>query len=160
MLNHEIGDIFLIDVFALQVLSAVELIAQAKCIHNGSNAIQTSNTVLNHGWIHGGNTAKRLCDRSRLTNTAGLNHDVVEFLQARNVVNLFHQVRLQRAADATILKSHKAVVLLAHDATFLNEAGIDVYFTDIVYYYGKFDAVAVRQNAVDECGFSAAQVAC
>ena len=94
----------------------------------------------------------------RLANAAGLNHNIVEALLADDVAQLFDQIHLQRATNATILQSHEAFLLLSDDATFLDEVGIDIHLADVVDDNRELDATLVGEYSVQKSCFSAAQI--
>ena len=72
---------------------------------------------------------------------------------------LLHKVHLQRAADATILEGHKAILLLPHHAAALDKVGIDIHLAEVVDDDGELDTAAVGKDAVEEGGFAATEVA-
>ena len=94
----------------------------------------------------------------RLAYSAGFYYYVVELVLAYNVVELFHKVHLQRAADAAVLQCHKAVVLLSDYAPFFNQVCIDVHFADVVYDDSELNAFLVGKYVVNQCGFPASEV--
>ena len=97
-------------------------------------------------------------DRLRLTDTAGLDDDIVELLHHDDLVQLLDEVHLQGAADATILQGHQTVVLLPYHATFFNQVGIDVHLAYVVDNHGEFNAFTVVQYLVDHSGLAATEV--
>ena len=143
---------------AHQAFATVELALHAQGVHNGCDAVYARDAVFCVLLLHAGDRADGLRDGSRLADAAGLNDDIVEALHGDDVVQLFHQVHLQRAADAAVLERNQTVVLLVHNPAFLNEACVNVHLADVVHDYGKADSVLVAQNAVQKGGLSAAQV--
>ena len=115
--------------------------------------------MLNILLAHVGNGADGLCDRFWLAYAACLDDDVVEAVELHDVVELLNEIHLERAADASVLQCHKALVLLAHNASLLDEAGININLTNVVDYNGKLDVLFVSENVIYERCFSAAQVA-
>ena len=77
-------------------------------------------------------------------------------MHGQDVLQLLHEVHLQRTADATVLQRHQRVILLTDDAPLLDEVGIDVHLTDVIDDDGKPDAFLVLQDAVQQCGLAAA----
>ena len=71
---------------------------------------------------------------------------------------MLDEVGLERAADAAVLQGNQAVVFLAYHTTFGNQVGVDVDFTQIVDNHGEADAAPVVEDAVDQGGFTAAEV--
>ena len=96
-----------------------------------------------------------LCDRRGLADATRLNDDIVEALGVDDVVELFDEVHLQRAADTSVLQCHEAVVALAYHAALLDEAGVDVHLADVVDDDGEADAFLVFQNTVQKSGLAA-----
>ena len=97
-----------------------------------------------HAW----DRAYSLCYRCRFTDAAGLYYDVVKALQGDDVIQLLHEVHLERAADAAVLQSNERIVLLPHDTALLYHVGIDVYFADVIDNHSKLDALFILQNTV------------
>ena len=87
---------------------------------------------------------------------AGLYHDIVEAVERDDVLQLLHEVHLQRAADTTVLQGHQRVVLLVHDTSLLYKACIDVHLPDIVYDDGELDTLLVLKDTVEQCRLAAA----
>lgn len=67
---------------------------------------------------------------------------------------MFHQIHLQSAADATVLKGYEVIgPVIAYYAPFLNERGIDVHLAYVVDNYGKANAAFVGKYTVEESCF-------
>ena len=79
---------------------------------------------------------------------------------AGELVELLHEVHLQRAADAAVLQCDEAVVFLAHDPAFLYQGGVDVDFAEVIDDHGELDSFSVGEYAVQQSGLSAAEVTC
>ena len=59
-------------------------------------------------------------------------------------MHLLDQVGPQRAADASILERHQALVFLAYYASLLDQVGIDVHLANVVDDHSELDALFVR----------------
>ncbi len=160
LLDDQVLDVLLADVLACQAVATRELALQAQGIDHGDDAVEARHAVLDKLSSHLRDGADGLCYGFRLTDAAGLYHDVVETLLLQYVVDLLDQVHLQRTADAAVLQGHEALVLLAHDTAFLYQVGIDVYLAYVVDDDGKLDSSLVCENTVDQRCLSAAQIAC
>ena len=159
LLNHEALEVVLLQGFTHEVLATGELILQAKGIHHGDDAVEAGEAILIVFIAHAGIGAKCLGDRLRLADATGLDDDVVELTHGGDFAQLLHQVHLQRAADAAVLKGHQAVVSLTDDTTFFNQVGIDIDLAEVVDNDGKLNALAVVKNLVYQCSLAAAEVA-
>ena len=104
------------------------------------------------------NAAYGLCNRLRFTNTAGFNHDIVEFASFHQVLDLLNQIRFQSTAYASVLKSHQTVIFLVHNATFLNEVSIYIDLSDVVDNHCKTDSFTIGKYMVDQCSLATAQI--
>jgi len=91
-----------------------------------------------------------------LADAARLDYDVVEASRRAEVVELLHQVHLQRAADAAVGEGDEAVVLAAHHASLRDEALVYVHLAYVVHDDGEADAPLVAQDAVEQGGLAAA----
>ena len=143
LLYHEVLDVIVLKVLFLQVVAASELALQSHCIDNRRDAVQSYLAVLGVFRVEVRHRADCLRDRRRLADSACLYHDVVKLLHRCYVVQLLHEVHLQRAADASVLQRHEAVVLLSHDSAFLYQFRVYVHFADVVHYDGEFYAFLV-----------------
>ena len=137
-------------------MTALKLITHAQCINHRHNAIQLQIAVLDILWSQRWNAHNGLGYRTGFANATGLNDDIVETVHGQYLLQLFHEVHLQRTADTAILKSHQRVVLLTHYSTLFYQVGIDVYLTDIIDYDGKLNALLILQYAVQKCRLTAA----
>jgi hypothetical protein len=144
---------------AKEVFAAAELVLHTQRVDDGDDAIHYRDSVANVFRSHCGDGADGLSDGLRLAYAAGLDDNVVEAVLAGYVAQLLHEVHLQCAADATVLKCYKAVVFFVNDAAFLYEVGIDVHLAYVVDYYGETYASFVAKNAVEKCCFAAAKIA-
>ena len=158
LLNDEVFDVLFVDVLLGEVRAAIELVFQPQGIHYGDDAIDVWDAILCDFRSHSGHLANRLGDGLWLANAAGFDDDVVELLEGDDVVELLHQVHLERATDASVLKGDQAVVLTPNDATLLDEVGIDVDLAYVVDYHGETDAATVREDSVEEGCLAATQV--
>ena len=160
LLYDEVFDVFFVDVLTGEAFSAVKLALKAQCIGDVHHAVEAwyavSDVFLAHAW----HRTDGLCDGFGLAYSAGFDGDIVESVHLHDVGELCHEVHLQRAADAAILQCHEAVVALSHHASFLYERGIDIHFADVVYDDGKLNVPAVGENAVEQRGLAAAEIAC
>ena len=158
LLDDKVFDILLVDVLARQVVAAGKLALHAQGVDYGNDAVQPADAVSGIHAAHRRYGADGLGNRLGLADAACFDDDVVEALHLQYVAYLFYQVHLQRTADAAVLQGYQAVVLLAYNAAFLDEVGVDIYFADVVDDDGKLDAAFVGQNLVDQCGLSTAQI--
>ena len=149
LLDDERRQIFLVDVVLHQVVAACKLVFHSQSVHNGNDAVESQHSVLDVLRTESRNRADGLCDRRRLANAACLNDDVVELLHVDDFLELFHEVHLQRTADASVLQSHERVVFLSYHASLFYEGSIDVHLADIVDDDCKLDALLVSQNLVE-----------
>ena len=143
LLNHEVLDVVLLESGSQQIAAVAKLIAHAEGIDHRGYAIHHGQSVAHVFKAHRRNRADSLCYWCRLAYSAGLNNDVVEALLTGDVAQLLYEVHLKRAADATVLQGHEAVVLLSHYPALLYEVGIDIHLAYIVDYYGELNATAV-----------------
>ena len=102
----------------------------------------------------------RLCNRSRLTDTTGLNNDIIKLLELYDIVELLNKVHLQSTADTSILQCNKGIILLIYYSTLFYKVGIDIYFTDIIYDNGKFYTFFIVKNTIEECCLTTSQITC
>ena len=103
LLDDQVLDVILIQILTQEVVAVTKFIAHAQGINHRGNTIHNGHAVVHIFQPHSRYGADGLRNGSRLTDTAGLNDDVVETLLASDVAQLFHEVHLQRTADATIL---------------------------------------------------------
>ena len=149
LLDDERRQIFLVDVVLHQVVAACKLVFHSQSVHNGNDAVESQHSVLDVLRTESRNRADGLCDRRRLADAACLNDNVVELLHVDDFLELFHEVHLQRTADASVLQSHERVVFLSYHASLFYEGSIDVHLADIVDDDCKLDAFLVSQNLVE-----------
>ena len=156
LLDDKILEVFLPDVLLHQFLSVAKFVFQSQCVHHRGDAVEAHEPVFDVLRPHRGNGADGLRDGSRLTNAAGLDHDIVKLAHGCDFGELLHEIHFQCAADATVLQSHQRVVFLPHYAAFLYEVGVDIDLPYVVDYHGKLDAALVRQDSVYKGCFAAA----
>ena len=77
-------------------------------------------------------------------------------MQGNNLVQLLHKVHLQGTAYTAVLQSHQAVIIHAYHTTLLDEGGVNVDLTYIIYYNREPDTLAVAENPVQKGCLSAA----
>ncbi len=147
------------DVFLLQGRAAAEFVLHPERIHHRGDAVHVRKGVLHVLRGEGRHGADGLGDGGRLADAAGLDDDVVELAAAGDFRQLGHQVHLEGAADAAVLQGHEALVRRAHDAAFFDEAFVNIHFADVVDHDGELDALAVGEDAVQEGGLAASQIA-
>ncbi len=143
LLDDEVLDVLIVNLLFRQAVATGELALQAQAVHHRADTVEARHAVLRILSAHAPHRADGARDRFRLADAAGLYHDVVEPLHLLYLVELLYQVHLQRAADASVLQRHQAVVLLAHDAAFLNQVRVDVHLADIVHDDGELNAPLV-----------------
>ncbi len=156
LLDYERGEVFLVEVVLQQVGAVGKLVFHAERIHHGDDAVEAQNAVLDILGAKCGDGADGLGDGGWLADAAGLDHDIVETLHVNDFLQLFHEVHLQRAADAAVLQAYERIVLLVHHAAFLDEGSVDVHLADVVDDDCKLDAFLVSQNLIEQSGLSAA----
>ena len=149
LLDDERRQVFLVDIVLHQVVAACKLVFHSQSVHHGDDAVESQHSVLDVLWSECRDRADGLCDRRRLADTACLDDDVVELLHVNDFLELFHEVHLQRTADASVLQSHERVVFLSYHASLFYEGSIDVHLADIVDDDCKLDAFLVSQNLVE-----------
>ena len=157
LLDDETLEVVLAHVRFLQGIAKAELIAHAERIDNSHDGIKTRHSVL-HDLLRDHLRISRdgLGDRCRLADTRGLNDDIVELLLIDDIVELLHEIHLQRAADATVLKSYERVIPLTDDTAVLDERRVDVHLADIIDDNGKLNAFLILQYAIQKRGLAAA----
>ena len=160
MLDDEVLDVLLVDVFLRESGAAVELVLEPECIHDGDDAVEVRHAVLCDFRCHSCHRADGLCDGFRFADAACFDDDVVELLECDDVIELLHEVHLECAADASVLQGDEAVVLSPDDASLLYEVGVDVHFPQVVDDNGKAYAATVCEDAVQKCCLAAAQITC
>ena len=158
LLNDQALQVVFADVFLLQGSTAFELVLHAQGVHHRGNAVHVRKTVGYRLRSQGRHGADGLGNGSRLADTAGFNHNVIELAGGHQVGQLGHQVHLQGAADATVLQGHQAVVRGAHNATFLHQVCINVHLANVVHNNGELNALLVGQNAIQKRSLSASQI--
>ena len=166
--QYDVAELYLLDNQILNVLfgdgrpkqppATVEFALHAQGVDNGHDAVQPGYPEAGILVPHAGHGADSACYWFWLADTAGLNHNIVEFGHAHNLAQLFHQVHFQCAADAAILQGHKTVVALPHDAPFLDERSVDVHLSYIVHHHGKPYVLPVIEDVVEQRGLATAQI--
>ena len=156
LLDNQAGEVFLV-VISLEVVAQSKLVAHAQGVDHGHDGVEARHAILQGARRHhlriGGDGLR---DGGGLADAAGLDDDVVELAEVDEVVELLHEVHLQRAADAPVRQGHQAVVGLAYHASLLDEVGVDVHLAYVVHDDGEANAFLVIQDAVEQCGLSAA----
>ena len=160
LLDDQVLDVLLLDVLLGERQAALELILHAQGVDDGDDAVEHGVAVDGDLGGHARYGADGLCDGCGLADAAGLNDDVVEAVHAYDVLQLLHEVHLQRAAYTSVLQRHQRVVLLVDHASLLYEVGVDVDLSDVIDDDGKLDASFVTQYSVQQCCLAAAQVSC
>ena len=112
------------------------------------------------GRSESGDAADGLRNRFRLADTAGLYDNVVELSARHQFIQLLNEVSLQGTADAAVLQSHQAVILLGHHSPFLNEGRVYIDLAYIIDYHRKPDPLPIREDMVDQCCLAAAEISC
>ena len=151
LLNDEVLNVLLINIFLCESIAALKLVAHAKGVNNRHDTVETRHAVFYILRTERRERADGLCYRCRLTDAARLDNDIIETFHGNDIVKLLHKIHLQCAADTSVLQSHKAIVLLVHDATLLNEVCIDINLSYVVHNDGKLNAFLVCENAVEQC---------
>ena len=143
LLDDEVFDVFLVQSLACQAVAAGKFALQAQGVDYADQAVQAADAMAGIGVAQAGDGAECLCDGFGLADAAGLDDDVVETFGTHQLVDLLDEIGLQRAADATVLQGDEAVVFLSHNAAFLDEVGVDVYFADVVHDDSEADTPLV-----------------
>ena len=156
LLYDEVLNVLLINIFLCESIAALKLVAHAKGVNNRHDTVETRHAVFYILRTEHRERADGLCYRCRLTDAARLDYDIIETFHGNDIVKLLHKIHLQCAADTSVLQSHKAIVLLVHDATLLNEVCIDINLSYVVHNDGKLNAFLVCENAVEQCCLAAA----
>ena len=156
LLNDEVLNVLIINIFLCESIAALKLVAHAKGVNNRHDTVETRHAVFYILRTERRERADGLCYRCRLTDAARLDNDIIETFHGNDIVKLLHKIHLQCAADTSVLQSHKAIVLLVHDATLLNEVCIDINLSYVVHNDGKLNAFLVCENAVEQCCLAAA----
>ena len=143
LLDDERSQIFLINFLLHQVAAVREFILHAQSIYYGNDAVETQNTILDVLRAEGWDRADGLGNRSRLADSGSLDDNVIETLHVYDFLELFYQVHLQCAADATVLERNERIVFLTYYATFFYKGCINIDFTNIVDDDGKLNTFFV-----------------
>ena len=160
LLDHQVLDVLFVYVLPLQGLAAIEFVLHPQGVHDRHDAVQRRDGragIGRAGQLFVG--VDRLGDRGRLADAAGLDRDVVEAVHPGDLLELGHEVHLERTADAAVLQGHEAVVGLAHDAALLDQVGVDVDLAEVIDDHGELDAAAVGEDPVQERGLAASEIA-
>ena len=156
LLYDQVLNVLVVDVLPEQAAATAKLVAHAQCVDHGDDAVELQHAVGGVLLSQVGNVDNGLRNRSWLADAAGLDDDIVKAAHGHDVLQLLHQVHLQRAADAAVLQCHQRIVALAHDAALLDELSVDVHLANVVHDDGKLHALLVLQYAVQQGGLSAA----
>ena len=158
LLDYEVLDVLFVDIVSHKIVAAAKLIAHTQRIDNRHDTIKHRGSSFRITGIQLRDGANGLSNGSRLTDTACLDNNIVETMHGNDIVQLLDEIHLQGAADATVLKSHKAIVALTNDAALLNQIGIDVNLTNIIYNNSKLDTFPIGKYTVEKCSLTAAQI--
>ena len=158
LLNHEILYVVFVYVLALEIQTAAEFALHPERVHDRHYAVEYGDAALRIARVEGRDGADGLRDGFRLADAARLDYYVVESAGRDDVAELLYEVHLQGAADAAVLEGHKTIVCGTYHASLLYEVGIDVDFAYIVNNHREAYAFTVRENTIDQCGLSAAQI--
>lgn len=159
LLDDEVGDVVFVGGGVGEVESVLEFVAHAEGVDDGEDAVEAWEGVGREVGGLGGDGDDGLGDGFGLADAAGFDDDVVEAVGEGDVAELVDEVEFEGAADAAVLEWDEAVVGLSDDAALLDEGGVDVDLSDVVDDDGEADALTVGEEAVEECGFAAAEVA-
>ena len=143
LLNEQILDIIVSNGVFNKVFSIAKLVTHAHSIHNGHDAIEFGDTIFYVLWRERWHRADGLRDRSRFANTAGFDYDIIKALHGEQLVELLHKIHLQSATNTAVLQGNEAVIFLIYNAALLNEFGVDIHFSNIVYYHCKTNTFLV-----------------
>ena len=158
LLNDKVLDVFLVTLCSKQRLATTEFILHAQGINDGNDAVKTWYAILTHLLSHAWNRVYCLGNRSRLTDAAGLNNDIIELLELNNVTQLLDKIHLESAADTAILKSYERVILLFYHPTLFYKVGINIHFTYIIYDDSKSDTFFIIKNTIQERCLTTSQI--
>ena len=158
LLDDQVLNVLLVNVLTHQVVAVAELVTHTQRIHHGHDAVQLQVAVLHILRTQRGNVDNGLGNGCRFADAAGLDDDVVEAMHGQNVLQLLHQVHLQRAADAAVLQGYQRVVLLAHYSTLLYQVGVDVHLADVIDDNCKLNTLLILQDTIQQRGLTTAQI--
>ena len=144
--------------FTGQLVATSELALQTQRIHDSSHAIQAATSILRIVLAQTGDGANGLRNGLRLTDTTGLNHDIIKALHLHDLKDLLNQIRPKRATNTTILKSHQALIFFADNASLLDQIRINIDLANVIDDYRKLNASLVGENMFDQCCFPTAQI--
>jgi len=143
LLDYKVLNVILTYILLCQTVPTGKLIPHAESVHHSYYTVQTRISVGPQSRIHPRHRAYRPGYRLRLAYPAGLYHYIVELLRSDKLEKLLHQVCLERTAYTAVLQRHKTVVLRAHHSSFLNQGGIDIHLSQIIYYHCESDSLPV-----------------
>ena len=143
LLNEQILDILVFDDVFNKVFAIAKLVAHAHSINYGNDAIEFGDTIFYVLWRERRHGADGLRNRSWFAYSAGFNYDIIKALHCEQIVELLHEIHLQCATNTAVLQSNEAVVFLIYNAALLNEFGVDIHFSNIVYYHSKTNTFLV-----------------
>ena len=103
LLDYQVLDIFLIYVLACQIVSAGKFALHPQCVNYRDYAVQAAYAMFCVSLSESRYHTDGLGYRIRLADSAGLDDDVVEPFHAHQFVDLFNEIGLQCAADASVL---------------------------------------------------------
>ena len=155
LLDEQALDVVLVDILGQQVATAVELVVHAGTVDHGNDVVERELGFAAHFGLVA-EARDGVGDGDRLTNTGGLDDDVVELARIGNALQLVGQVVRKRAADATVGERDEVVGL--GKATVGDKAGVDVDLADIVDDHGGADAAVVGEDMVEQRGLAGTEV--
>ncbi len=158
LLDNQVFYILIVYIVTFEVVAAAEFVFHSQSVDHSHYAVEARGAELGVFIAHARNSGYGACYRLRLANSAGLYDYVVETAHLHDVGELFYEVHLQGAADATVLKSHQTLVFFAHYAAFLNEVGVNVDLSYIVDNHCKTNAFLVGKNVVDQCCLTTSEI--
>ena len=158
MLAEQGGKILLVLNFLGEALTAGELVDHAGCVGNGDDVVEMDDfrhilvgCCLSH---HGDG----LGNRDGLTDTGGLNDNVVILSSSGKVGQLLGQILAQGAADAAIGQRNKAVVRHVDGAALCNEACVNIDLADVVDDDRNLVVAGLGEDLVQQCGLARTEI--
>ena len=148
LLNDKILDILFLYILTVEASTRLKFISKTKSINHGHYAIKTNIRCvargLNKMW-HGMNGLRY---RLRFAYTARFYNNIIKLIAVGKIGQLLYQIALQSAADTTVLKRNKAIILTSNHATLCYQFGIYVDFSNVIYYYRKLYPPFIIQNSI------------
>ena len=89
-----------------------------------------------------------MCNGHRLTHAGSLDDDIVKRTGFGQIPELYGQILLQRAADASVRQGDQTVVLRSDNTAAADQLCIDIDLSDIIDDHRCTDSLLICQNMV------------